>query len=738
MSDANIIEINGVEVSLEDAKAREDIETINTQLGDIAKQVENVGNPTDEQISTAVNNYLTKNPIESDISSITEQIKSNNLFDVSKKVTSFTDNNGSTITGNFTNYIKLKKGQRYVTNLNYTQYYIFNENKQCTSSATYITSPVIINGNGGYMLIKRGSEDDSAVKILEGTDPESLHLIETMLKNSKIQPISKWYGKRWLLIGDSISTDNAGLATNGYGKLISRELGMILTNISISGKTMKDGYEWLDSCSEQFDLITVMMGTNNQGYNCGIGSLNDSYYTAGTYDTNSSFYAQVQLMIEKLKTKYPKSVIIFLTPIRRTSGDGNNNNNDEGCQLNALNKTTKDYRDVIINCCNYYTIPYIDLYNVIDPRTETNRELYFVSKTDGCHPNDLGHALFLAPVIKDEIEKHAPYYFNDWNNGGGSDTPVTPTNYTITNNLTNVVNSNTATSVEKDSSYTTTLTADAGYTLGDVTVTMGGTDITSTAYSNGVITISSVTGNIVITATATKNTTPEVTGLIHSYDMTNLTTVATVLEDLINDFNLDCVAVTEDDVNNKYYSCGSGTTKKISKNRNSNFLLGDTSKDFTLAIHLKAQDIYSTGNLHTGLTNAFNVTTTDYPSTDGRFTIKQSAESGAIATGINLNYYDSTGKILKEHYWNGYIAQSDFDVHVIRFKLDTLTVQLDRYMIKDGVLDHITETLNVENGLRFDGINILGNISIKHINIYADVETDSDIETLAKSWLGID
>lgn len=38
MSDANIIEINGAEVNLEDAKAREDIETINTQLGDITNE----------------------------------------------------------------------------------------------------------------------------------------------------------------------------------------------------------------------------------------------------------------------------------------------------------------------------------------------------------------------------------------------------------------------------------------------------------------------------------------------------------------------------------------------------------------------------------------------------------------------------------------------------------------------------------------------------------------------------
>lgn len=77
------------------------------------------------------------------------------------------------------------------------------------------------------------------------------------------------------------------------------------------------------------------------------------------------------------------------------------------------------------------------------------------------------------------------------------------TTYTVTNNLTNITNSNSAVSVVEGSSYSATLSANDGYELSTATVTMGGIDITSTAYSNGTITIDSVTGDIVITATAT-------------------------------------------------------------------------------------------------------------------------------------------------------------------------------------------------------------------------------------------
>lgn len=78
---------------------------------------------------------------------------------------------------------------------------------------------------------------------------------------------------------------------------------------------------------------------------------------------------------------------------------------------------------------------------------------------------------------------------------------------TVTNTLTGCTNSNNAATVADGGSYTGTLTATTGYTMTGATVTvlMGGIDVTSTAYSNGVISISEVTGNIVITAEAVES-----------------------------------------------------------------------------------------------------------------------------------------------------------------------------------------------------------------------------------------
>lgn len=93
--------------------------------------------------------------------------------------------------------------------------------------------------------------------------------------------------------------------------------------------------------------------------------------------------------------------------------------------------------------------------------------------------------------------------------------------YTITNNLVNCTNSNSdTTEVTEGSAYNATITANSGYTLDSVSVTMG---VDSVSAEGGVISIASVTGNIVITASASKTSTePSYTNLAEPND-TNTT-----------------------------------------------------------------------------------------------------------------------------------------------------------------------------------------------------------------------
>lgn len=94
--------------------------------------------------------------------------------------------------------------------------------------------------------------------------------------------------------------------------------------------------------------------------------------------------------------------------------------------------------------------------------------------------------------------------------GGKTDscsvTAVQMNYYSVTNDLTNVTNSNSASSVLEGESYSATLSVSADYNFTDVQITMGGSNITSSAYNgeSHEIYIASVTGNITITASATK------------------------------------------------------------------------------------------------------------------------------------------------------------------------------------------------------------------------------------------
>ena len=92
--------------------------------------------------------------------------------------------------------------------------------------------------------------------------------------------------------------------------------------------------------------------------------------------------------------------------------------------------------------------------------------------------------------------------------GAGIDREIsydfTLVSYSVTSTLSHVTSSNSTSSVTEGSSYYAELTPEDGYALDSVTVTMGGADITATAYGDGVVSIGAVTGNIVITATAAK------------------------------------------------------------------------------------------------------------------------------------------------------------------------------------------------------------------------------------------
>lgn len=87
-----------------------------------------------------------------------------------------------------------------------------------------------------------------------------------------------------------------------------------------------------------------------------------------------------------------------------------------------------------------------------------------------------------------------------------SQDPSEVTYFNVQQILAHVSSSYAESSIDSGDAFEATLTADDGYTIGNVVVTMGGEDITSTAYDSTTdeISIASATGDIVVMATASE------------------------------------------------------------------------------------------------------------------------------------------------------------------------------------------------------------------------------------------
>lgn len=155
-----------------------------------------------------------------------------------------------------------------------------------------------------------------------------------------------------------------------------------------------------------------------------------------------------------------------------------------------------------------------DAWRICIPNAQFNRENYYTTvgsyseisfaenTTYGKTANSAEDTSFVVNVINPGEQKIYSFcYGAGYNRIVGYAATVY---YSVTTNLTNVVITGDTMSVEEKQPYTATLTIPDTYEWKTVKITMGGIDITNSAYGNGVINIPSVTGNVVITATAEK------------------------------------------------------------------------------------------------------------------------------------------------------------------------------------------------------------------------------------------
>ena len=131
------------------------------------------------------------------------------------------------------------------------------------------------------------------------------------------------------------------------------------------------------------DAIVVFGGTNDYGHG-------DAPF--GTLDSEDkyTFCGAVNSLINALKQNFPKSKLIFMTPIHRLN---------EAQPAMPNSRKLEDYANAILSICKNHNVAVIDLFK-INPLDPTDTEMV----PDGLHPNDKGHAI-MAQVIAEELLK---------------------------------------------------------------------------------------------------------------------------------------------------------------------------------------------------------------------------------------------------------------------------------------------------------------------------------------------
>ena len=323
-------------------------------------------------------------------------------------------------------------------------------------------------------------------------------------------------GKNVLFIGDSLTFSRGGLyaaeiqynLSNGGIVSIGSQTGAQASNTI--GEVKHEGYNgatvggflsanvtsgftnpFYNPTTETFDLAYFM---TNQGYSkVDAVCLNLGHNNVGNHINAVNGLTTIVEKIHEYNANIPV-IISLIEPLAGQDSWRDNPYTAEQMRMhwrNLINAYITAFDNQKINNV-FLSTPYFNIDPDNDFPTETvarsaRDTTQIIRQNDSMHPSRIG-----------TLKMADSYYANVLYRIPDDDT------YSITNNLTNVTNSNSAATITAGSSYSATLTAASGYTLDTVSVTMGSQSVSVT---NGVINIASVTGNIVITATATAEST---------------------------------------------------------------------------------------------------------------------------------------------------------------------------------------------------------------------------------------
>jgi lysophospholipase L1-like esterase len=206
---------------------------------------------------------------------------------------------------------------------------------------------------------------------------------------------SRWAGRTINCLGDSITYGAGGTS---WTVSLPKLLKATVNNYGVSGTgIINNGINsFLQRYSNMVnaDLICVWGGVNDHHWRD-----DPAVYSFGdmTSTSDKSFYGALKQLCEGLINKYPTSSIMFITPMKNAGYISGTTSTPNWNQTNRLGKTLTDYRNAIIQVCDYYSIPVLDFYAMsgISPMVNNQSTAFLV---DGLHPNAEGNVKLSSKI----------------------------------------------------------------------------------------------------------------------------------------------------------------------------------------------------------------------------------------------------------------------------------------------------------------------------------------------------
>lgn len=213
------------------------------------------------------------------------------------------------------------------------------------------------------------------------------NLPNILIRDPMIVNKSPCYGKSLGCLGDSI-TQGVGNDNHSWVDAMKGMCGFkTVYNYGVSGNTIEQMYDRINTMENTLDYITLLGGTNNALWSNG----------QSIEDFKASFDSLVSSIIEK----YPTSKVLGIIPPKYNySADDVTRNWNVPTSPNNLKLI--DFVNAEIEIYSKYSVPIVNLFSGCNIQPDINAQKIALMP-DGVHPNSKGYFDFIAPKIAEAL-----------------------------------------------------------------------------------------------------------------------------------------------------------------------------------------------------------------------------------------------------------------------------------------------------------------------------------------------